>query len=143
MKGRLGNQISYVPRGKMKFFLASGLPACVICVLSNRNDIIQKGFPQYLERNRNLHPFSHILPGLPFGQNSSYIHICMVSLLCEFSDVNWVSLLARRISFSCFINRVVSLPEFSGIYLGLISYTIFHIHYIHVISPHCEFSNVF
>lgn len=127
----------------MKFFLANGLPACVICVLSNRHDIIQKGFPYYLIRNINLHPFFLILSGLPFGQNSSYIHICMVSLPCEFSDVNWVSLLARRISFSCYINRVFSLPEFSGIYLGLTSYTIFHIHYIHEISPHCEFSDVF
>lgn len=61
----------------MKFLLVNKLPDCVIVRVLIRHDFIQKGF-----LHSSLCEFSDILSGLPVGQNSSYVHIYMVFILC-------------------------------------------------------------
>lgn len=61
--------------------------------------------------------------------------------MCGFSGVK--SFQTEGFSIVIIINRVFPLPEFSGKHLELTSYTIFQLHYIHKIFPHCEFSDVF
>lgn len=166
MKRRLGN-LDYVPGIKWNWYWWRDYQP-VWCVGAIYRVWLHSGLSIVLwKEKKSLCEFFDILGRLPFGHNSSCIHLHLVSFLCEFFDSPWgftsgtvflhslpwtvfcVSLISNGVFFlskgfsSCYINRHSPLPEFSGICLGLTSYVISHIHCIHKISTHCESFDVF
>ena len=91
----------------------------------------------YTERVSLLYEFSNVEWELTFGRKFSHIHyIHSVFLLCEFSHVNWGMTFGKKTSHIHCICRVSLLYESSNGPWGLTSVgRISHIQYIHRTSP--------